>query len=86
MNPVRWVLVVFCLAVAATLVAIEAYTATRPPAAKPQTGDEVRGSGFVPGSDLVEKLADKSPRIAAALSFVLLAAVFGKVLELSVAS
>lgn len=84
MSPVRWTLVLFCLLAAAALVAAEILVAVKKPptAVTTTTGEPTRGS--FPGSEIVTTLADKSPRLAAAFSFVLLAAVCADVLELSV--
>lgn len=84
MSPVRWTLVLFCLAIATALVASEIWIAVRkPPTEVRTTTGEATRDGF-PGSEIVTTLADKTPRLAAAFSFVLLAAVCADIVHISV--
>ena len=83
MSVVRWTLVIFCLVAAAALVATDIVIAAKKPPTevKTTTGAETRDA--FPGSEIVTTLADKAPRLAAAFSFVLLAAVCADVLRIS---
>lgn len=84
MTTVRWVLVLASLTIAVALVASDIWIAVKKPPTevKTITGEETRGS--IPGGEIVTSLADKAPRLAAAFSFALLAAVCANVLQVSV--
>jgi hypothetical protein len=82
-SSARWTITLACLLFAAALVASDIWIAVRKPPTKVKTttGEETRGS--IPGTEIVTSLADKAPRLAAAFSFVLLAAVSANVLQVS---
>ena len=66
MTSVQWLIVVVCLLAAVALVVSEIVLAHR------VTGDGAKARGVDPAA-AVKALAEKAPRLAAALTFVLLA-------------
>lgn len=83
LNPVKWTLVISCLLIAAALVVSDIWIAVKKPPTEVKTTGEATRDGF-PGSEIVTTLADKAPRLAAAFSFALLAAVSADVLQVAV--
>ena len=66
-DTLAWI----CIAIAGVLILLEFIVTLRP---APKAGDV--GARDFPGIDVVKLLAEKSPRIAGALAFMLLAGVF----------
>ena len=73
------VLALACLLIAIVLVLLEVWATVRPPKVE-VTMQSTTADGF-PGSSVIEKLAEKSPRVAAALAFMILAGVFNGLIE-----